>query len=86
MAERPLDHTPTDSLVRASGRPLVRRIRTGLHPSSMMSKPSWFGMFLGKRIFGRVRFRRRGIDRIRDVAERSGIVYVLQHRSLLDYW
>ena len=62
-----------------------RRLRQGLHPSSMVPKASWLAFFFAKRLFGRTRFSRRHIDRIRDVSEQGNIVYVMTDRSWLDY-
>ena len=62
-----------------------RRLRAGLHPSSMVAKAGWFAWFWGKRLFGRVRFSHRSIDAVRDAATHSTVVYVVHTRSWLDY-
>ena len=62
-----------------------RQLRAGLHPSSMLLRASWFGLFLAKRFFGRIRFGRRSIDQIRHAHGHSNVVYVIRTRSITDY-
>jgi glycerol-3-phosphate O-acyltransferase len=64
---------------------LTRRIRSGHHSSAMVKSPTLIGRYLGKKLFGQVRFGRRLIERLSLSSEKNTIVYVLQSRSLLDY-
>jgi glycerol-3-phosphate O-acyltransferase len=56
------------------------------HPSAMRRRWNPLAEFIGRRLFGRAVVNERLVEKIRDLAERGTIVYVLRHRSFVDYF
>ena len=81
---RRTDKTTLPRHLRGQNR-IQRQLRAGLHPSSMLLRAGWLGLFLARRFFGRIRFGRRAIDQIRHAHGHSNVVYVIRTRSIADY-
>lgn len=58
----------------------------GPHPSAMRRRMNALAEFAGRRLFGRAVVNERLVEKIRDLSERGTIVYVLRHRSFVDYF
>lgn len=58
----------------------------GPHPSAMRRRMNGIAEFVGRRLFGRAVVNERLVEKIRDLAERGTIVYVLRHHSFVDFF
>jgi glycerol-3-phosphate O-acyltransferase len=56
------------------------------HPSAMRRRMNRIAEFIGRRLFGRAVVNERLVEKIRDLAERGTIIYVLRHHSFVDYF
>jgi len=56
------------------------------HRSMMRRRMNRIAEFVGRRLFGRAVVNERLVEKIRDLSERGTIVYVLRHRSFVDYF
>ncbi len=55
------------------------------HPSSMSQRLGWVHRLLSRWAFAYARVDPRMVERVRKLAERGGVVYVMRHRSVADY-
>ncbi len=60
--------------------------RSGRHPSAMRDRFGWVSERIGRRLFGDCVMSEAVAARIRRLAERGTVIYVLRHRSFLDYF
>ena len=51
----------------------------------MLLKAGWFGRFIAKRLYGRIRFGKRAVDQIRHAHSHSTVIYVIRALSIADY-
>jgi len=75
----------SESVEASAERVRATSVLESTHPSAMRTTFSWVVEFLARRVFSGVVMQEWAVDKIRELSHRGTVIYVLRHRSFVDY-